>query len=249
MFPDVTTLQSFYASPLGKAVATQLQNAIQSALPSQKECTLLGLGYPFPYLKKSKCLTYVACPAPMGVLPWPLRKKGSKQASRSVLTWPEQLPFADNTFDAILLAHCLEFSGDTQAVLAECCRVLRPEGRIIALVPNRHGLWCRREVSPLARGQPFSGVYFKELLIGECFQEITLKNALFAPPIAQPWVLKLADHCEKFGQTLHLPMGGMVVATAVKRISTGTPVRAKRGMLRHLPVVGMPEPTNFKGSN
>lgn len=47
------------------------------------------------------------------------------------------LPFADNTFDVVLVAHVLEHMADPKRALAELHRVLRPGGRLIACVTQR----------------------------------------------------------------------------------------------------------------
>lgn len=47
------------------------------------------------------------------------------------------LPFADNTFDVVLVAHVLEHMADPQRALAELHRVLRPGGVLIACVTQR----------------------------------------------------------------------------------------------------------------
>ncbi len=53
----------------------------------------------------------------------------------------QQLPFADNTFDAVTCLEALEFMPDPDAVIAELVRVARP-GALI-LITNRKGLDAR----------------------------------------------------------------------------------------------------------
>lgn len=44
-------------------------------------------------------------------------------------------PFRDSVFDAVKATEVLEHVPDTAAALAECCRVLRPGGRVIITAP------------------------------------------------------------------------------------------------------------------
>jgi len=53
------------------------------------------------------------------------------------------LPFADGSFDAVVIVSALEFMPDPAACLAECRRVLRARGRLVCLVP-RELRWADR---------------------------------------------------------------------------------------------------------
>lgn len=48
------------------------------------------------------------------------------------------LPFVDARFDHVFLMHALPYAADPRAVIAECARLLRPEGRLIVATLNRH---------------------------------------------------------------------------------------------------------------
>lgn len=52
-----------------------------------------------------------------------------------------QLPFDDDTFDAVTCLEALEFMPDTQRALREMARVLRPGG--VMLLTNRVGPWAK----------------------------------------------------------------------------------------------------------
>jgi SAM-dependent methyltransferase len=47
-----------------------------------------------------------------------------------------QLPFADRSFEAVLLVAVLEHTREPWRMLAEACRVLKPGGRTVIVVPN-----------------------------------------------------------------------------------------------------------------
>jgi SAM-dependent methyltransferase len=63
------------------------------------------------------------------------------------------LPFAADTYDVVVSLQTIEHLWDQDAFLAECRRVLRPEGRLILSTPNRLTFpagnpFHRKELSP-----------------------------------------------------------------------------------------------------
>ncbi len=48
----------------------------------------------------------------------------------------EEADFPDDTFDAITMDHVIEHIWDPIGTLKECCRVLKPNGRLVVLTPN-----------------------------------------------------------------------------------------------------------------
>jgi SAM-dependent methyltransferase len=65
------------------------------------------------------------------------RLAGHAQASVQVAD-AHVLPFADQSFDDVLLFHTLTYAEDPARALAECARVLRPGGRAVLLCLDHH---------------------------------------------------------------------------------------------------------------
>ena len=64
------------------------------------------------------------------------------------------LPFADRSFDLLLLSELIEHIENEQPLLAECYRVLRPSGALVITTPN---LWdIRRALAPMT-GRVWTG--------------------------------------------------------------------------------------------
>jgi SAM-dependent methyltransferase len=64
-------------------------------------------------------------------------------ALRSAVGDVRDLPFADDAFDAIYSMGTIEHFDETERAVAEMARVLRPGGRAIIGVPNRHDPFLR----------------------------------------------------------------------------------------------------------
>jgi len=52
----------------------------------------------------------------------------------------DALSFPENTFDAIIMSHVIEHVFDPTALLKECLRILKPQGRLICVTPNTQSL-------------------------------------------------------------------------------------------------------------
>ena len=63
--------------------------------------------------------------------------EGSKEVPNLGLAVGEHLPFADGTFDVIILHEVLEHVTDDQQTLREAGRVLAPGGSVVIFCPNR----------------------------------------------------------------------------------------------------------------
>src|SRR6202171_3684159 len=74
------------------------------------------------------------------------------------------LPLPDAAVDRILLVHALEMSDDPEGLLREVWRVLAPSGRVMAVIPNRRGVWTRTDTTPFGHGRPYSRSQITQLL-------------------------------------------------------------------------------------
>lgn len=73
----------------------------------------------------------------------------------SVLARLEELPFASQSVDLVVLPHALEFADDPHQVLREVERVLIPEGHVLITGFNPVSLWGARQVTGRVFDQPF----------------------------------------------------------------------------------------------
>lgn len=234
MHLDVLDLRNFYyRSPLGRAAQKVIRDQLLSLWPEAKGQTVVGYGFAVPllrpYLGHARRVIGLM-PGPQGVMPWPAGQPNVSVLCEEAL-WPVQTGHADK----LVLLHGLETSEHPTAVLDECWRVLGPGGRAVFIVPNRAGLWSRRDVTPFGYGRPYSLGQLEAQLRRHRFQPERAMAALYQPPSERRLWRKAAAFMENAGR--HLPAfaaGGVLVVEATKQISArprpGSPVRATRPM-------------------
>ena len=239
---NVVDLQDFYASPLGKATHRLLAPKIVPALKSGADARILGLGYATPYLLPVPG-TMAFMMARRGVMHWP-----SSGVVHSALVDEYDLPLPDHSIDIVLVVHGLEFTDDPDEMLQELWRVLAPQGKLILVVPNRHGLWSLSDKSPFGFGQPFSAMHLMKLLKTAQFSLDHMNYGLFMPPWLNLGGLRMAPTVEKFGAAALGQLSGVLVASATKHIFAYTSgKRLPRSSLRLRPaLLGSPR-KHFKG--
>ncbi len=82
-----------------------------------------------------------------------LTEERSHTTVRPIRAVGEELPFADNSLDAVACQAALDHFSDRHRFMAEAARVIKPTGRVIISLNNFDGLACRlgRLLHPLAR--------------------------------------------------------------------------------------------------
>ncbi len=109
---------------------------------------------------------------------------------------------------------------------------------MIAVVPNRRGLWARMDTTPFGQGQPFSRGQLTRLLREALFSPVHWDEALYVPPIPRRFYLKTATAWERLGTSLSLPFAGVHVIEASKTLYRPVAVRqVRRTSVRMSPVL------------
>lgn len=234
MWFDVLKLRSWYQSLQGRLVQRVVRQALQPMLPEDgRETDTLGIGYPHPYLPhpKGKTQTFIAMPPEVGAVAWP---EGAKNQIRNRTLILDSFPFPENTFDCILLCHHLEFTPDPDGLLEQCWHALRPDGRLVVMVPNRAGAWARRDSTIFAHGQPYTANQLEKLLRRNSYKITQSRFGLFFPPINWRPVLKFYETFEKIGQRWRAPVGGVILMQAQKDVFGMTLVNSRKNKRRKM---------------
>jgi SAM-dependent methyltransferase len=230
---DVVDLRDFYSHRLGTVARHVVSRGIRRRWTDTRGQRLLGLGYPTPYLglfreEAERCLAFM--PAAQGVVKWPTAKP-----ALSALVDEFELPLPDSAVDRVLLVHALEMSNDPTALLREIWRVLASGGQLLAVVPNRRGLWARMDTTPFGHGRPYSRLQITNLLRDAWFTPIGWGEALYVPPIPRGWFLRSAIAWERAGSAISAPFAGLHIVEASKQVYRAIP--AKREKRRLVPAL------------
>ena len=219
MTPTAYDLRSFYKSFGGRIVRRVVREKILSFWPSASGLRFLGGGYAVPYLKpfeESERLAAIMFKG-QGVHHWP-----EEGPNRVCFCDETDLPFETNSVDRILLIHSFEFNGFLKPAFEEFWRVLKSNGRILVVVPNRLGLWARAELTPFGRGTPYSAAQVEDFLRENLFIPERTERALFMPPFKSQTLLRSANLWERAGPYLYPALGGLLFVEASKQLYAGT---------------------------
>lgn len=218
MHLDVQDLRNFYyRQALGRAVQSSLRDRVAALWPEAKGQTVVGYGFAVPllrpYLEDARRVVALM-PGPQGVMPWP-----SNMPNVSVLCEETRWPLETGHVDKLICLHGLETSEHPSYLLEEIWRVLGPGGRVIFIVPNRAGLWARREATPFGYGRPYSTSQLETQLRKHQFLPERHMSALYQFPSHRRIWMKSAGLFERIGQRIPAVLaGGALIIEASKRV-------------------------------
>lgn len=238
MSNDVVALSEFYATPTGQVARHLIRRQLRLLWPSLRGEVLLGLGFTTPYLRQfreeaERVLAFM--PGGQGVLHWP-----PEGPFVTALVEEQELPLPNYSVDRVLLVHCLEHSDSLEELLREVWRVLKGEGRLLVVVPNRRGVWARLERTPFGHGRPYSPAQLSRLLREHRFAPLEQGEALFVPPTRSRWLLRTAPAWERIGSRWFPQIAGVNLLAAKKQLYAVRPKVARsrrRALVLPLPQV------------
>lgn len=244
MRPNVQELRRFYEDRLGQVARHLIARRVRAQWCDVKGLRVAGVGYSTPYLRAliPEAERVIALmPREQGTLHWP---KGEN--CRAALVDELELPLPDMSIDRLIAAHCIEMSGAGAQVLREIWRVLRPEGRVMLVVPNRRGIWARTDHTPFGHGHPYSTGQVNRLLKECMFTPLVHLPCLFIPPIRWKPLLHTATAWERLGRTLWPGLSGVLVVEARKEMMGAVLTaeeRARRPQMAPIIPISVPQRT------
>ena len=153
-------------------------------------------------------------------MPW--RLQAGEAAGTQLKCCAHQLPFAEQSLDLIVLPHVLDFSPDPHAVLRECERVLRPEGRLLISGFNPWSLWGLRRLKP-SQDMPWQGHFVALQRLKDWLNVLDLQAndgefLCYRPPTQRAGWLEKSRFLEQAGDRLWPAGGGVYCLEVVKRV-------------------------------
>lgn len=212
----------FYMTARGAVACRLVRDRLTLAWPDVTGMAVLGLGYSAPYLRPwresaARCIAAVPAHAGAGRAP-------SGRPNLACLIEEDGLPFPDLCFDRILLVHGLEAAGNASRMLREVWRVLKDDGRLLIVAPNRMGVWAHVESTPFGQGQPYSPGQLGRLLAASLFRIERRDTALYLPPTNLRLMLRSAPVWEQSGRRIAPRLAGVTIAEAVKDVYAALPI-------------------------
>ncbi len=214
----VTELRDFYDTPLGAVARRLIRRHIRNIWPDARGEQIVGLGYTTPYLRTflQRASVCALMPAHQGVTMWP-----PEGPYKTELIDESNLPLADSSVERVLVAHALEMSEHGRLMLREAWRVLKPEGELLLIVPNRRGPWAGPESTPFGHGRPYSRAQLEKLLAETNFNPQSWHPALFMPPSHRSLMIRSAIAFERTGARLWPAFAGVHIVCAKKQVYSG----------------------------
>lgn len=156
-----------------------------------------------------------------------LRAASARLEDRRDIAWVQadgaRLPFRPVIFDAVVSVTVLCFSEQPHALLSEAHRVLRPGGRIVLGELGRYSPWAviRRLKGLLSKTVYRTAHFFTpselaDLLTGTGFRDVSIRTAVFYPPVNARPALRCGRLIEPIGRR-YVPWAGAFLAAAARR--------------------------------
>jgi SAM-dependent methyltransferase len=219
MYRSIYDLAEFYKHPMGKIT----QRVVRSVMARWwKDCHALrvvGIGYAQPYLDlflptAERCLAII--PARLGGQAWP-----SSDKNLICLAEESELPLETNSVDRVILIHSVEHAELLSSNLQEVWRILKGNGRLLVVTPNRMGFWARAVWSPFGQGSPSTLDQLRWQLREHKFVYERHTGALYTPPLRFRWIEASSKTFEICGPFLCPALAGLHIVEASKQVYAG----------------------------
>ncbi|HVY54029.1 MAG TPA: methyltransferase domain-containing protein [Gammaproteobacteria bacterium] len=203
----------------GRLVLSSEQRILQSFLKGQygKHAALIGV--------PQQALLLKPLPMPCQLLLTPILSPNFRE-TRAVECHLNEIPIASGSVDFVFLPHTLELVDNARQLLAEACRIVKPEGYLTITGFNPYSLWAIKSNSRPNLNLINSSTIAKWLKLSD-FELIEQASTLYSPPLQDKNLLKKLRFLEWVGNKCHLPGAGIYVLMAKAKVIPLTPIRLR----------------------
>jgi len=152
-----------------------------------------------------------------------------RAGSRHAVANNEELPLANDSIDAVVLHHALDFTEDSHKLLREATRVLRPGGQMIIVGFNPYSYWGFWKLFKRKINIPWRGRFISRGRLTDWLRllDLHIDNVRFGLhflPLKNRRLLAYANKLEKLGGRLRSPIGGAYIIVCLKQVVPITPI-------------------------
>jgi len=223
----IVDFSDFLASAPGRYVLDWEQSLLDQAVSDIFGYHAMQLGMPqIDTLRENRMpLRCVALDRSSAIPQWTQHDLAGRREAAVVARFDE-LPFASQSIDLIVLPHVLEFSPDPHSVLREVDRVLMPEGHLVLTGFNPASIWGahhwlrRIGVQPFLprTGQLIALPRLKDWLKLLSFEVNRGRFGCYVPSVRTAQWLARWSFLEKAGDRWWPVLGSVYSITAIKRV-------------------------------
>lgn len=151
-------------------------------------------------------------------------------SAHSVETNFHELPIATGSIDLVLLPHTLEFVDNPRQLLAEACRVIKPEGLIVICGFNPYSLWGLHKLFTKQKAMPWKANFIqaskvKSWLHLADFELEKHQGLLYRSPRAYHKSYQSTNLLECIGNKCFHHLGGVYVLLARAKVVPLMPIK------------------------
>lgn len=142
-----------------------------------------------------------------------------------------ELPILTGSVDLVILPHTLEHVDNPRHLIHEACRVVKPEGLIVALGFNPYSWWGLCRLLKIKHDAPFTSPFAHAYQVKNWLRladfEIEEQTSLFfRPPVGHQGIFKKLEFFEYVGGFVPY-FGGVYCITARAKVVPMTPIRMR----------------------
>ncbi|MBL8309414.1 MAG: class I SAM-dependent methyltransferase [Burkholderiales bacterium] len=207
---DGESFDEWLTTPLGRYVLVREQQLFDQTLPDLFGFYALQLGAAAAPLMQTSRVTH------RFTMAW--------DTPAQLVAEADQLPFAENQFDVVLLPHTLESQALPHEVLREAYRVLRPEGHLFLTGFNPYSMFGIKRYLGRDRRGPWGSEFIslaraKDWLTLLGFDIVAARLACFNAPTHSERSLERNEWLARAGERWWPFAGGVYFLHAVKRVA------------------------------